>query len=237
VSDNGRFRTTMIVMESSNLCAEVAERMVDVKYIYWMNLPTELWLNIFKLLPQSTLILVVRHVCQYFRQLVFDPTLWKTINMNSWKATISQTLLAENAHYAKHSCNDDLNEALDSLALDGWLNSSKIFIAIADRVHHVLSNITFSRYNDDFVFGLEEQSALFQCSNLTYLDASFCDEINSSTLSALCSNCTKLKTVIIEGCSSVTDEAMKAICNLQELEILNICHCAGVTDNGLSHIM
>ena len=38
-------------------------------------------------------------------------------------------------------------------------------------------------------------------------------------------------------CSNVTDEAMKSLSSLHGLEILNICHCAGVTDEGLAHIM
>ena len=176
------------------------ERKLDTKCFYWINLPMELWLNIFKLLPQTTLIFVVRHVCKYFRQLAFDPILWKAIDMNSWKATTTAELLTKNTNFAQPAYNDDLNTILDSLSLNEEQTSSKIFIAIAKSIYHILSKVTFSRYENDFLFGLEEQYALFKCSNLLYFDASFCNEITSNTLKALSSNCVKLKTVILEGC-------------------------------------
>ena len=54
---------------------------------FWYCLPVELWLNIFKPLPQPTLLFVIRKVCRMFRDLSLDPELWRTVDLNStqWK--------------------------------------------------------------------------------------------------------------------------------------------------------
>ena len=168
--------------------------------INWLSLPTELWLKVFEYLPQSVLLFVVRHVCQFFRQIVFDAFLWQRIDMNLWKVNTTPKLLLENASHYHNFFSDELNNDLDLLSIEGTLQSSKIFIAITNRVHHVLSSLTFSRYEGDFAFGTEEQTVLFKCSNLTYLDASFCSEIDSNSLNKLSFKCVKLKTLILAGC-------------------------------------
>ena len=166
----------------------------------WLNLPDEVWLEIFKKLPQTMMVLVLRNVCQFFRSIAFDSQLWKSVNMNHWKASFdSLPRLALEELYPENGDVDNLYINVKSRS--NWdLKSSDLFIPIIERVHQDVTSLTFSQYAGDFQLGKAEMDKLLKCQNLTYLDMSFCYEVNSSTLKSICHQCLKLKTLILEGC-------------------------------------
>ena len=166
----------------------------------WLSLPIEIWLEIFKNLPQMTVLFVIRQVCKVFQHLVFDSSLWKCADMNEWKnnANICCLKLDKSLNYID---NEPYLQCLyEKLYSKGFLTSTELFIPIVDIVHQDLHAIYFSRYGGDFVFGKPQQVILHKCSNLTLLNVAFCEDINSKTLKSICHHCSKLEVLILEGC-------------------------------------
>ena len=180
-------------MEAFNhVSKDVTENSVE-----WINLPVELWVVIFKNLSQTSLLFVVRKVCHFFCEIVFDPMLWKQIDMNTWDLP---SRLSNEGVIPENPSSDDVNCILDALFLHNRIQSTTLFIPVVNKVHHTLRAITFSQYNGDFKLGTQQLMVLCKCNNLEYLDAGFCDEINLQTLHKICSHCSRLRTLILEGC-------------------------------------
>ncbi|CAK8677913.1 unnamed protein product [Clavelina lepadiformis] len=205
----------------------------------WARLPVEIWLQIFGDLPQSTLLFVVRYVCRFFKSLTFDPSLWRKIDLNKWKenTTLSFLQIKDSVLLAEDEETDaDMRNIVAKLLKYGDLSSTDLFTPVISRVSKSLLSMSFSRYTGDFVFGSHERSLLYECSNIVCLDLAFCDNITTPILDEISLNCEKIETLILQGCSEVNDDAMKAVSTFKHLTKLDISHCAAVTDVGINFL-
>ncbi|KAK9470842.1 uncharacterized protein V1510DRAFT_398513 [Dipodascopsis tothii] len=72
------------------------------------------------------------------------------------------------------------------------------------------------------------------CQNLTYLDTSFCQYIDSSGIFDIVRTCGRLQHVKISGCRGIDDRAlMKALRGLPDLARLDMAECKVLTDDSV----
>ena len=90
----------------------------------WSTLPAEIWLNIFKFLPQPTLLFGVPKVCHLFKDMAMVPELWRSVNLNSfeWKSY-------------------DLKQMTDSKTIDSVENSEEDSNIISNLVQELVDRV------------------------------------------------------------------------------------------------
>jgi len=168
----------------------------------WKNLPVEIWLEIFKYLPKSTIVFIVRHVCKMFKALSMDLDLWHTVDMNNLKETTHVDYLSLDTTL-DYERGDDIDKLAWKLLNEKHLSNTDLFCPIFGCIGTTVLELSFSRYVGDFVLGEKEKLTLYQCSHLKYLDAGFCESISPSVLEDICASCSNLQVLILDSCRLV----------------------------------
>ncbi|CAK8677379.1 unnamed protein product [Clavelina lepadiformis] len=194
------------VQDSSNSDSDCS----SVEYatdVEWSKLPDEIWLQIFSHLPQYTLLTDLRLVSRLFNSLAFDPSLWKVMDLTDWIGH-SPLLIA-------------FIEALDR---------------VIDRVSQHLRVLSFCEESGKRVFGSYKRWLFYEFSHVVHLELIDCDVIRTTIMNEIRQHCTKIETLVLDGCSNVDDEAMKVVSKFEHLSILDISGCSQVTDEGVNYI-
>lgn len=69
--------------------------------------------------------------------------------------------------------------------------------------------------------------------SLIELDLSFSVRLTDEVVNEICNCLPKLKILRLKRCRALTDQGIKSICNLVELEVLDISECVNITGDGI----
>ncbi|CAK8677385.1 unnamed protein product [Clavelina lepadiformis] len=171
------------------------------------KLPDEIWLHIFSFLPQYTILAVIPFVCRLFNSLAFDFSLWRKINLK-YSNYHPQFMIA----------------------------FTEVLPFVIDRVSQNARYLLFNETTGNHVFSSNIRWMYYKFSNIVHLDVSECCIINARTLNEIRHHCTKIETLVLNGCSEVDDEAMKVVSKFVHLTKLDISECPRITDRGVNFI-
>ncbi|CAK8673191.1 unnamed protein product [Clavelina lepadiformis] len=175
--------------------------------VLWGELPDDVWLQIFRFLPQYTILSVICNVCSRFRATAFYSTLWRVLDFRKW----------------------DDHPALVMSFLE-------LLKPEMGKVSNHLRSLSFGKNTGNNVFGSNSRWLFYACHNLVYLDVGECDQMTALTVDELAYYFCNVKTLILQGCRKVDDEAMRAVSKFPNLSSLNITNCTNVTDVGLNFV-
>jgi len=75
------------------------------------------------------------------------------------------------------------------------------------------------------------------CKHITSLNLSFNPNISEIGLRSLTHNCKDITKLSLASCDQMSDEALRYVGTLHELESIELDNCTGITDEGLQHLV
>ncbi|XP_068092977.1 uncharacterized protein [Hyperolius riggenbachi] len=185
----------------------------------WLLLPDELWIYILKKLTHKDLSKVAQ-VCQRFRYIANDDSLWKVIKITNCHSLDDNCLLNIGLHHPEslslHRCHDD-NQSITQDGLGKVFQHCKASLTELN-----VTNCSGPSFEGDVVLSC----ASGYCTNLTSVDISWTGTTDKG-ISAIVDGVTRLKALSINGCK-ITDQAITALLkkhskSLIKLEVFG-CH-------------
>ncbi|XP_077105104.1 uncharacterized protein LOC143759897 isoform X2 [Ranitomeya variabilis] len=220
-------KTTNAWAVSEHLCKDKRERSTPNHQriceannnVMWLLLPDELWIYIFSLLTHGDVSKVAR-VCQRFRHIANDETLWKVIKVTNCHSLKDSCLVSIGLHHPEsislYRCHDDSQNITD-------VGLRQLFQHCKDSLKELnLTNCSGEIFRGDTVLSY----ASHFCPRLTSVDVSWTGATDKGIIS-LIQACVCLQSLSMNGCN-ITDNAITALLkrhykSLNKLEIFG-CH-------------
>ncbi|KAM4052732.1 uncharacterized protein ACNLHF_003610 isoform 2-T2 [Anomaloglossus baeobatrachus] len=185
----------------------------------WPLLPDELWISIFSLLTHGDLSKVAQ-VCQRFRDIANDDSLWKVIKITDCHSLKDSCLVSIGRHHPEtislYRCHDDSQNITD-------FGFRQLFQHCKESLQELnITNCSGEMFRGDTVLSYAGNF----CSRLTSVDISWTGATDKGIIS-LTQACVCLQSLSMNGCN-ITDIAMTAVLNrhsksLHKLELFG-CH-------------
>ncbi|XP_069820347.1 uncharacterized protein [Dendropsophus ebraccatus] len=185
----------------------------------WLLLPDELWIYIFNLLSHGDLSKVAQ-VCQRFRYIANDDSLWKVIKVTNCHSLKDSCLLSIGRHHPEslslYRCHDDTQNITD-------VGFRQLFQHCKDSLKRLnITNCSGEIFKGDTVL----LYASNHCPRLTSVDISWTGATDNGIIT-LVQACACLQSLSMNGCN-ITDNAVTALLkkhskSLIKLEIFG-CH-------------
>ncbi|XP_073527012.1 uncharacterized protein [Phyllobates terribilis] len=185
----------------------------------WLLLPDELWIYIFSLLTHGDLSRVAR-VCQRFRHIANDESLWKVVKVSNCHSLKDSCLVSIGLHHPEsislYRCHDDSQ----NITNEGF---KQFFQHCKDSLKELnITNCSGEIFRGDTVLSYANNF----CARLTSVDVSWTGATDKGIIS-LIQACVCLQSLSMNGCN-ITDNAITALLkrhykSLNKLEIFG-CH-------------
>ncbi|XP_077868901.1 uncharacterized protein LOC102803243 [Saccoglossus kowalevskii] len=187
----------------------------------WQLLPDELLLTIFSYLSHKDLAACTQ-VCLLFNRICRDETLWKQITLE--KKSLCNTWLEQIGK--KHPVSLSFLQCQGDNITSSGLRS--LFRSCSDS----LQELNISGCSQGELTGDSVLLHVTRCPNLKSLDASWCN-VTDNAVMAVVDSSHRLETMCLNGCQSITDEAVFALINKHSdsLEVLELFGCFNITAN------
>ncbi|XP_056379791.1 uncharacterized protein LOC130275615 isoform X2 [Hyla sarda] len=184
----------------------------------WLLLPDELWIYIFALLSHGDLSKVAQ-VCQRFRYIANDYSLWKVIKVSNCHSLKDSCLVSVGLHHPEslslYRCHDDSQTITE-------VGFTQLFQHCKDSLKLNITNCSGEIFKGDTILFYASN----HCSQLTSVDISWTGATDKGIIT-LVQACVCLQSLSMNGCN-ITDNAITALLkwhfkSLIKLEIFG-CH-------------
>ncbi|XP_073402134.1 uncharacterized protein [Dendrobates tinctorius] len=224
---NAYMKTANAWAVSEHLCKDKRERSTPnhqriceaENSAMWLLLPDELWIYIFSLLTHGDVSKVAR-VCQRFRHIANDESLWKVIKVTNCHSLKDSCLVSIGLHHPQsislYRCHDDSQNITD-------VGVRQLFQHCKDSLKELnITNCSGEIFRGDTVLSYASNF----CTRLTSVDVSWTGATDKGIIS-LIKACVCLQSLSMNGCN-ITDNAITALLkrhykSLKKLEIFG-CH-------------
>ncbi|XP_006824076.2 S-phase kinase-associated protein 2-like [Saccoglossus kowalevskii] len=176
---------------------------------YFSHMSDEIVLNVFKWLPLTTMAKCAR-VCRRWSSLAFDESLWRRpfLTGKTFKDGQIGKIFLRGMTAGKFTKSDIIGPAYDSKDLADLKKEEDVII-------------------------LRRKSK--KCVRVQYIDMSQC-HVNPNSLADLLQPCHQLRKLCLE-CCEVNDRVLHSLTRTPDLEVLNLCMCAGITAQGITKFL